>query len=275
MKRLLVLVPVLLLAAGCIRVEQKLALNPDGSGTFEVTYTVPDETTQRIKSMLKLADELAAAGGGEVEPIPEDDFTRLVFDPQEDAIRRRIESYAPLGIQLNELEVDARNARRLVKIMIGFSNIADVAKADFFPSYGFSIAKNKAGQYVLYTRPITREPLDKSWAEAEQDAYKLMSPLLNGFHYELRIQTPGRIINTNADQREPYTARWLYAFDANPQALADLQRKQMTIVFDNTGLVYPEFRQPDAPTAPPTRPMPAVIAPPATNSPVAATPAVP
>ncbi|MCE9613053.1 MAG: hypothetical protein K8T26_02175 [Lentisphaerae bacterium] len=260
MNRLLLIAPVLLLAAGCIRVEQKLVLRPDASGTFEVKYEVPEETTQRIKAMLKLADELTAAGGSEVQPLAEDDFTRLVFDPEEAALRKRIESYARYGIRLDEFELLARNARRQVKFTVSFSNIAEVAKADFFPSYGFSIAKNKVGQYVLFTRPVTREPLDATWADAGPDAYKLMAPLLNGFHFQLQVQAPGRVLETNADQKEPYSAQWTYAFDTNPRALADLQRAQMTIVFDSTGLVYPEFRQP-TPTPTPAMPVRTLAAP--------------
>ena len=246
MKPLIAFLPLLALTtAGCIRIEQKLVINSDASGSFEVTYTVPDETTQRIKSMLKLANELSEAGGETPPPPAEDDFTALLFDPQEAMLRRRIESYAPLGIHLDELEVTPRNAQREVKLTLRFDNIAEVAKADFFANYGFSLVKSSAGDYVFYTRPMTKDKLDSVWQSEDQDAYKMMAPLLGGFHFELEIQTPGTIVKaSNPDRQTPVSALWIYDFNSDQMAVANLQRKQMTIVFNSQGLNLPEFQQP-------------------------------
>lgn len=270
-KRLLLFaIPLLaLLNAGCIRVHQKLVLNADATGTLEVEYSVPDETSQRIKAMLHLADELATAGGGQVQAPAEDDFTRLVFDPQEADIRKRIAVYEPLGLRVEELEVQARNARRDVKLRLSFSNVVDLARADFFSAYGFSIAKTTGSQYAWYTRALTTEKPDAEWRN-DPDAVKLMAPLLGGFHWDIEVQVPGVILRSNAGQKTPYTAQWTYDFDANRDALADFQTKSMTLVFDTKGMAFPEVLQPKpSPEAPPAVPSPP--APAATNS--ASTPA--
>lgn len=241
----LVIVPLLaLLAAGCIRVEQKLTLNADASGKFQVTYTVPEETTQRIRAMLKLADELSEASGGVPATPAEDALTKLVFDPKEPELRTWLEAQAVHGIHIDELDVESRSARREVKMTLSFDNIAEVAKADFFARYGFSLAKTVDGQYMLFTRPATSSALDPTWIADSQDDYIMLAPLLSGFRYALEIMPPGTITKaSNPQHQSPYSVQWIFDFDADHLAVANLQRKPMTVVFNAGGMNLPEFRQ--------------------------------
>lgn len=265
------LLPLVLLSfSGCIQVEQKLALNADGSGTFDVHYVVPGETWDRMQAMLRLADELAAAADTVRKPSIADDFTQVVFAPTEAEIRKKAASYAPYGIQIEKLEVLLKNDRRDVEMSLSFSNIALVAQADFFAVYGFSMVRNAAGQYAWSTRPATRDPLDPAWSAEDQESYKLVAPLLGGFRYELQVQTPGPVMRTNADRHERYTANWLFEFDSDRDAVAKLQRKPMNIVFDGEGLTLPNIVQPEPPAPEPAPPATTPAAPPvATPTPAA------
>lgn len=244
MKRIWLAAPVLvLLASGCLQIKQKLTLKEDGSGEFKVEYTVPDETSQRMHAMLTLADQLAAAEGGGAAPPAEDDLTRLLFDPQEPAIRQKVESYAVYGIHIEELEVLVRNTRKDVKLRVSFTNISQVAKADFFAGYGFSLLKSATGAYVIQTRPPTTGKADASWV-GNQESANLTAPLLGGFRFDFEVQTPGLILKSNADHSTPYTAQWTFDFDSNNEAMSDLQRKSMMVAFEGKDLQLPLFKQP-------------------------------
>lgn len=247
---------VMLLAAfttGCIQVEQRLALNADGSGTLKIRYTVPDETTQRVKTMLRLTDELAAAGGDELRPSPADDFTLLVFDPTEAALRGKLETYAPLGLQINDLKVQSRNARREVEIGLAFTNLATIATADFFRVYGFSMVRTTPQSYTWFTQSATRDPLANDWNAEDHETYKMVAPLLGGFLFMLEVQMPTPILKTNADRHSQYQATWTFDFNADRNAVARLQRQPMTIIVNAEGLTLPDIRQVpgDAPASPP------------------------
>lgn len=250
------LLPVVLLAVtGCIQVEQKLALNADGSGTYDVHYVVPGETWDRMQAMLRLADELAAASGTVRKPTLQDDFTQVLFAPTEAEIRKKAAAYAPYGIQLEQLEVLLKSDRRDVEMSLSFSNIARVAEADFFAVYGFSLARNAAGEYAWTTRPATKDPLDPAWNADDQESYKLIAPLLTGFRFDLQVQTPGPVLRTNADRHERYTASWVFDFDSDRNAVAKLQRQPMNIIFDGQGLTLADIVQPQPPAPAPTTPV--------------------
>ena len=236
-----------LLATGCLRVEQILALGPDGSATFEARYVVPDTTTERVKAMMRLADEMALASGGSVTSPPPDDFTYFLFRPTEDLIRARIRSYENLGIRIEDLDVTVRNAQREVEFKLFIEDIARLVEADFFKTYGFSLGRLSNGDYVFYNRPLTAEPLDRTWDPTDTEVYKLLAPLLSGFRFEFELRTPGRVLRTGADRRTTTSATWIFDFDADPQALGKLQRAQMKALFEGAGMELPQLQQPGGP----------------------------
>ena len=92
---------ILVATTGCLKIEQILLLRKDGSGTFEVKYTVPTETRERIKAMLKLTQEMAIAARREIQPVSEDDYTRMLFTPDQSDIKEKIASYEKYGIRIN------------------------------------------------------------------------------------------------------------------------------------------------------------------------------
>ncbi len=243
---------IILAAAGCVQIDQKLAINPDGSGTLRIQYQVPDETTQRLRAMLKLAEELAQAGGEALLPAPSDDFLQLLMDPRESDIRKKMAAYEPLGIRIDELTVNARSGRKEVDLRVSFRDLEDLARADFFAEYGFNLVRTSPDAYTWQTRPATREPFNPEWSAEDQETYKLVAPLLGGFRYVLEVQTPGTILRTNADRHSAYLATWTFDFNADRDAVAKLQRRMMSIVWNAEGLTLPDIRQPlPAPVAGP------------------------
>ena len=250
------------LTCGCIKVQQHLVLNRDGSGTLSVKYSVPEQTVTQIKAMLKLERELAMAAGESPETFTDDQYTRLVFDPDEDRMRKKLAAFSDCGISVDELAVKSRSARRNVDLKVSFSNIADLAKADFFAGYGFSLIKAKDGNYVWIhrgDRSNDSPPPDVSDAQTVQ----VLSPLLGGFSFEMTLSTPGRVLKTDAPSKTPTSATWQYDFDRDPNALWALKTRNMTVVFDGKGLELTEIR----PASPNAEPAQEASAPPAAPPP--------
>ena len=226
----------LLATTGCLQIEQILLLRKDGSGTFDVNYTIPNETSERIQAMLRLTREMALAAGDAAPAPAEDDFTRMLFKPKKSEIETLLASYREHGIRVLNLKVENRNAAYEVALKVEFDDIARVAKADFFERYGFSMVRTSKGNYLLYTRPATDEPMDPAWNANNTEALSRLTPFLNGFAFALEVHTPGRVIKTNADSRTSYTAEWEFRFAQDPNAVSELQRKRMTVLFDGTGI---------------------------------------
>jgi len=240
------------IVSGCIQVEQTLILREDASGSLAVKLVVPDETSDQIKAMNALAGEMARAAGEAVKPEGEDDFTQLVFSPEEKMIRDKVASYSDLGLVLEKLSVESRHGERKVALKLRFNDIVKLAQADFFSGYGFSLLRTGDGNYSLFTRPATDEPLNPDWSTSDTETQKLLAPFLRGFKFRLEVRTPGRILKTNAGQRTATTAAWTYEFDTDADAVARLQRERMQIVFDGGGLKLPDVRQPK-PEEPPKK----------------------
>ena len=100
----------------------------------------------------------------------------------------------------------------------------------------------------MFTRPITEEPMDPAWDANDTDILSRVTPFLNGFEFILEIHSPGSIIKTNGERKSRYTSVWRYSFAADPNAVAELQRSRMTVLFDGTGIEdLKDFHQPRTP----------------------------
>ncbi len=238
-----VLGALMVFASGCVDVEQRLILDPDGSGTLRIKHEVSEPTVKRIKSMLSLSDELASVSGTELPPLPADDFTYIVFDPTRESVLRKINSYKHLGVELIDYKFFARGGKRTVEFVAKFNDLEKLAQADFFASYGFSLVKSKNGNYVFYTRPAITDEFNSSWDFRDPNVVKMIAPFLQDFRFHFTLQLPGDVLKTNAHRQSYRTLEWRYEFGEDPYALTRLQRDQLTAVFRSNGLSIPEVRQ--------------------------------
>jgi hypothetical protein len=235
------LLPVL---AGCIKVDQTLSLAKDGSARLEVSYSIAEEAVDRFQSMFELEARMARVAGETLPKDREDAWHRLLLQPEEEAIRNRLAGYDKYGMRVDKLKVESRGGRREVQIVLLAEDLARAAESDLFRQYGFSLRKNRTGNYVFY-RPGKKPPQDAAQQPDPEDSEQL-SPLLAGFKVHIRVNTPGRILETNAAGKGLYAATWTFDFDREPTALADLQRQDLYIVFDGRGLTLPEVAPDDS-----------------------------
>ena len=226
------------LASGCLRMENTLTLKEDGSGTFECTCGVPEQTLTQLKAVSRIEADLARAGGDAPPPKGRNYVDLLLFAPEEQ-VRNELTALKKYGITLTLLKVDNRDARRQVELAVSFQNLAEAAKSDVFKEYGFSLAKNHDGDYVLQ-RPAPSKEKTEYLDFSKPDNLKLLSPLLGGFYVQVKVNTPSLILRTSAPSKSTRTAIWTFDFDNKPSSFLALQNEGMGIVFEGRGLKLPE-----------------------------------
>jgi len=60
----------------------------------------------------------------------------------------------------------------------------------------------------------------------------------------LRVELPGAVVETNADEKEGARATWIFDVDKDPRALERAQRVAMRVVFEKPGLQLAEYNSP-------------------------------
>ena len=230
------------LATGCIELKQDLELKPDGSGRLRVSYSISEHSISQLQAMLVLKEQMARISGNATPMTEEDKQAMMFLIPDETAIRKSFKKYEKYGISATELSVSTRNNRKHIYVEAHFKNIAEVAKADFFEFYGFSLLRLANNNYVFYRSPQKADGVAPPILSDKQTE-KLLSPLLGGFSVSLNVKTPGRIIKTNAHDKQRYSAIWIFEFDRDPNVLQTLQSRSMSIVFDGKGLSLPEVKR--------------------------------
>ena len=244
MKRFLALLPVLMMAfAGCVNVEQKITLDKNGGGEYDVVYSMPEKTVNQLTALFALKDQLIEAYEGNLPaPVPDDRLARIFANPSEDQIREEVGKYAKLGLKIEDVKVDTSKAARTVRLRLSFTDIGELAKAEFFRRYGFSLAKTTepVNRYVLQRSPrvdTSLEPPDFT----DPEVLKTLTPVYTGFRVVTEIRVPGRVLKSNAHAGSRYAATWIYDFDADKRAVTAFQSDDMRVEFDGADLDLPVF----------------------------------
>ena len=213
----------LLLAAllGCVRVEQTITLNPDGSGVLAVQYGMALETVADLEARLKADSE-----NGEAPP------SLLSFD--ENQVREDFKELEPQGILLQDIRTWASDGFKYMRLSVRFSSLDALSKTEFLSDRNFVLRRTPENDYELRQ---TSPPVDPAQAEAQA----MMSGLLAGFRAELAVELPGPIIEANADAREGRRAVWVFDLEKDPHALSRAQQMDLRVVFSGAGLSLSEF----------------------------------
>lgn len=233
---------------GCLKLDQALTLNGDGSGRFEVTYSISEQTIGQLRAIYKLREDMDGAAGEATEYTLGQQCLRRYLEPDEGGIRQDLKNYERYGVTIKKLTVESRGAARHVTLKLDFSSLAEVANTPLFQQYGFSVSENADGDYVLARAPMDTSPLPEADLSSEE-ATRVLSPLLSGFRVTLKVNTPGAIRATNAPKRSLRSAAWVFDFGDDPYALRTLQRVTPRVIFSGAGIDLPEVKQAPSPPA--------------------------
>ena len=218
---------------GCLQVDQTLVLEKDGSGTLDLSYAMSEETLQQWQGV---ARQMLGSSG------PDDGSPVMPFDFSDQEIRADFKEYEGDGVILRSVQSETRDGWKTRRLRIGFRSLAGVARTGFLADRNISLVKDANGNYVFTQQPGGDGNLPPELsALAEPGAEALFSDMMKGFKAAVRVKTPGRILETNAPEKEDRQAAWTFDLDRDPQALQKVQVASLRIVFEGKGLDIPAF----------------------------------
>ncbi|HQL24779.1 MAG TPA: hypothetical protein PKY95_10215, partial [candidate division Zixibacteria bacterium] len=97
-----VLLAGLVLTTGCFKANSRIILERAGSGVFEISYAVAEQSVVQAKALLRIREEVERATGSGVTDM-RDAYTFL--DGTESEIRARLKRYEPFGITTETVTV--------------------------------------------------------------------------------------------------------------------------------------------------------------------------
>ena len=222
------------LIAGCVKVDQTLTIQPDGSGTLDLVYGMSEQTIAQMKAMTQSMMAEPATNGVSVA---------MNFDYTESEVRKDFEAYAPYGVTLDSMSTEIRDGWNYRTLKIQFKTLDGLSKTPWFSDRLFSLSKNEAGNYVL-VRAAGDGPMGMAPPpESDPNVEEMMAGMMKGFRAVIRVKTPGPIIESNAENVSENTAEWIFDLENDAQALEKAQSLTMNMVFNGQGLSIPEFKR--------------------------------
>jgi hypothetical protein len=221
--------------AGCIKVDQTLVLEKDGSGMIDLAYGMSEENISQWQGVAR--NMLDSTSSGSSSPI-------MPFDFSDEDVRSDFKEFERDGVSLRSIKTETRDGWKFRRMGIRFKSLDGLARAGFLADRNISLAKDSRGNYVFIQQAGRKGNLPPELAVfAGTSDDSLFSDVMQGFKAVIRVKTPGRILETNAPEKRDRTAAWTYDLDRDPDALQKAQNASLRIVFDGKGLNIPTFRR--------------------------------
>ncbi len=236
MKKLLLLPALIALIGlgGCIKATEVVTLNKDGSGTVDFTYGMKEETLKQLKSMSEAGEE-GSSGSMSMDS----------FEFDEAKVREKFEGLKDKGVTLKKVSSEKKDGWEYMTVVFDFKDLSALRDADT-PLDEFSLSKNADGNYVFTTKGGGEE---KEMTDEEKQQMQMMAAMFAGMKIDIRINTPGQVLETNATSRGADYAQWVYDIDKDPAAMTKMESAGMKLVFSGKGVTIPEIKAP-APEVP-------------------------
>lgn len=214
-------------SAGCVKVEQTLQLHADGSGALSMRYGMAEAELAQMEALAR--QQLAEEG---LAP----DAVGHPFEFDEAEVRKDFEAYREWGVTLESIRTEVDGGWKYLNLRIAFTNLAGLGKTEFLSDRQISLKRLGAGRYEL----VQAAPPGVDPGEAEITP-ELMADMMKGFRAVLRVQLPGSVVESNADEQEASAAAWIFDVDRDAKALQRAQRLAMRVVFEAPGLELAEY----------------------------------
>jgi hypothetical protein len=228
------------LAAGCLKVEQVVTLNADGSGSAELSYAISEDSVQRAKAMIRLRDQFETMSGSPARTNTT--LADMFLAPDEVQLRKEFKRHESSGITVEQLRVRSHDNWRHVQLKLSFKKLADAARSELFNDCGFTLAKSAKGNFILFRDKA--DQADMLPASSDPATAKALAPLLQGLRIDIKVVVPGTILQSNAHRASPNTANWVFDYDQDANALINLQKQQFKIHFEGKDVKLPTIMSP-------------------------------
>ncbi len=231
--RLLLLLTVAVAISGCIKLDQTMTLNKDGSGELDIRYGMSEQAIAQLKAMEQMGDAM-----GEGDGVGMEADTPFDFDFDEAKVREEFEAQAIDGVELLSATSETVDGWRYMTMKLSFESLAALKQTDFFDDSELSLTQDAEGNYVL-----TQRPSDEDASAVGQDAdvemtdqmLQQMAAMFAGMRILNRVVVPTEIIETNATEIDGRTAAWIFDIDENPAVIKELEHLNMRVVFSSEG----------------------------------------
>ncbi len=217
---------------GCIKVDQVITLNKDGSGNVKLTYGMSEQSIKQMEAMADMSKQMAEQQG---EEAPEDEKP---FEFDEDEIAQDFKDLAEEGITLNSVDVEEKDGWKYVNVDFDFADIGKLDSTDMFDDNPITLAKNADGNYVI-TADMSGGDMG---GDQNKEQMKAMLPMFKGMRIAMKLKTPTDIISTTAPIKEKQSAQWVFDVDEDPDSFLNMSETKMEVVFKGAGVNIPEMK---------------------------------
>lgn len=215
---------------GCIKMEQDITLNKDGSGNVKFVYGMNEQTINQMKAMQEMSKNMGEEGGE-----PADDDNPFEFD--EAKIKKEFEDLKEQGITLNSVKTTEKDGWTYMNIDFDFEDVSKLTNTDVLENV--SITKNAEGNYVITSK---MDGNDMGGEDANTEQMRAMLPMLAGMRIAIKINTPTSIISTTAPIKTKDSAEWVFDVDKDPDNFLNMSKTNMEVVFEGKGCTIPEVK---------------------------------
>ena len=236
--RVALLAALVAVASGCLKIDDTLTINKDGSGSLHMVYAMPQSSIAQLESMKTLMGQMQMASG----QAASSNEVRSMFVFDEAGIRKQLAPFAARGVAIERLQIQDRQDWQYVDLQLQFKSLDALFDTVYFQDFDVSLSKNKDGNYVL----LVRTPEDKSTPKVkvgDPETQKALSPVLTGLRMVARVVPPARIVETNAARKTDLSATWEIDYDREPRSVEQLQDLRIYLMFDGQGLTLPDFKR--------------------------------
>ncbi len=205
--------------SSCIKVDQDLVLNGDGTGSFHVRYGMKVETIAQIEQMAKAGQ-------------PGDSPPQMPFHFDEAKVRKDFVVYAKDGVTLESFKSEVLDGWKFIELRMKFATLDGLGRTDFLADRKLALRRD-GDRYVLEQRPDSPHVPEKNADEpAVQD---MMAAMMKGFHAGMSVQVPGDVVECNGAQ-DGRKVSWVFDLEKDPQAMKKAQQLNMKVTFKGDGL---------------------------------------
>lgn len=223
---------IVFLIGGCLKMDQEITLNKDGSGKIEIVYGMSEQTINQMKAMAEMAQQMAPEG----EEAPKDDS--FEFDPAQ--IKEGFKGLKDKGITLESVKTEKKDGWQYVNMVVAFKDISKIKDVPEMGNSPLTVTKDASGNYIISSGMSGDSKMGQGMQNPEQ--MKAMLPMFKGMRISMKINTPTSIIETNAPIKEKRSAQWVIDVDKDPDSISKLSKMDMKVVFDGKGCSIPEVK---------------------------------
>lgn len=213
---------------GCIKVDQTLTLNADGSGTLALRYGMSEQMLAQLKAMEQMAAQ--AEDGLEVEQE-----TPFELDPEQ--VRADFEADKPDGVELTALRSEVVDGWKYIDLTVTFEDIRALKRTELFEDSQLGIERLNNGNFRITQRGGGDDEM--SGDAAGQQLMQQMTAMLAGFRIAQTIVVPGDILDTNATVVDGRSAAWVFDIAEDPNVLRTLNDTDLVVTFAGDGVKLP------------------------------------